>query len=66
VFKRRCSPVAIVLVCIRWYEKAIEAFGALFETIEDCRVSTQSAFESYAHDAVADILYGNVHAEIDQ
>lgn len=47
-------------------EKAIEAFGALFETIEDCRLSTQSAFEGYAQDAVSDVLYGNMHDEIDQ
>ena len=47
-------------------EKALEAFSSLFDTIEDCRASTQNAFESYAREEVADVLYGNVHDEIDQ
>jgi hypothetical protein len=47
-------------------EKAIEMFGSLLETIEECRLSTQSAFETYAQEAVEDVLYSNMHDEIDQ
>jgi Predicted pPIWI-associating nuclease len=47
-------------------ENALEVFRSLFETIEDCRASTQRAFESYAQDAVTDMLFDNVHAELDE
>jgi hypothetical protein len=46
--------------------EALEIFSQLYETIEDCRASTQSAYESYAREAISDVLYGSVHSEIDE
>ncbi len=47
-------------------EEALDIFGRLFETVNDCRASTQSAFEDYARSAVSDELADNVQSALDQ
>lgn len=47
-------------------EEALEVFGSLYETIEECRESTYRAMEQYAKDAVEDELFSSVISELDQ